>query len=62
MFEGLLQRQGETVDIQSIRTGADPVFEKWDQMAYIGISELVCNSAALSLYNTGALRTEVGTT
>ncbi|XP_039973856.1 phospholipid transfer protein-like [Xiphias gladius] len=57
-FKGMIFRQGEPVDISSIRKGADPVFSENENMAYVGISEFFFNSAAMWLYKSGPFQFE----
>ncbi|GAA6234712.1 phospholipid transfer protein-like [Lates japonicus] len=58
-FRGLVFRQGVTMDIKSIKTGTEPVFKENYRMAYVGISEFVFNSAAMSLYRSGPLKLQI---
>lgn len=51
--------EGKTVDISSIKTRSDPVSSESDLMTYVGVSELVFNSAAMSLYKSGPFKLEV---
>ncbi|KAM4717123.1 phospholipid transfer protein-like isoform 2-T2 [Anableps anableps] len=58
-FKGLVFRHGESVDSTSIKSGTDPVFSESNLMGYVGISEFLFNSAAMSLYKSGPFQLEV---
>lgn len=58
-FKGLIFRQGESVTISSIKPGTDPIFNENNFTAYVGISEFLFNSAAMSLYKLGPFLIEV---
>ncbi|XP_067426990.1 phospholipid transfer protein-like isoform X2 [Thunnus thynnus] len=55
-FRGVFFRQGETVDLSSIKSCMDPVFSESYRMAYVGFSEFFFNSIAMSLQKTGPFK------
>lgn len=58
MFQGIIYGQ-EEIDPNTIQQRVDPVFTETDRMAYVGVSELTLNSAALALYNAGPFQIEI---
>ncbi|XP_040919472.1 phospholipid transfer protein-like isoform X2 [Toxotes jaculatrix] len=52
-FKGLAHRRGEAAAVTS--DGVDPVFPGNERMAYLGVSQLFFDSAAVSFYNAGAM-------